>query len=330
MQTLSLQYERAKAIYELEKIRSKIIQLKFEGIDDKKDQIKSLQEKIEILSAKHQPKAVDVSLLKKLKAELKDAEEELAKAEKEMQDTQRVFSKQEDTVRKIENKVKQHKELDVDPLVREQLNWVKLTPRQKIIWILVENTLAAHDNLALAYIHKGDKRSAAEVHYRLGILFDKIEWNNFAIAEFIKGASIDPKPSADTYNLLGKLYGEIGNYEQARQIFTKTLEITPDSASIHTNLGLVHLKQGLEKEAKKEFQRAIELEPDFIEARQNLAVYYYEIEDYKNALKQWKNIHKINPDYPNLKKNIELAKKKIGPNLIGRLTNSVKSMLKRD
>jgi tetratricopeptide (TPR) repeat protein len=67
------------------------------------------------------------------------------------------------------------------------------------LWALIRDTIAAHDNLALAYIHKGEKEAAAGVHYGLGMLFDRIEWNNFAITEFKKGMDIDSSTSADIY-----------------------------------------------------------------------------------------------------------------------------------
>jgi tetratricopeptide (TPR) repeat protein len=193
--------------------------------------------------------------------------------------------------------------------------------------ILVKNNITAYNNLALVYIHKGGKKAAADVYYSLGTLFDKIGWNNFAIAEFQKGLDVDPAPSFDVYSLLGKLYREANNYKESAEMLEKALQIDSNSAPTHNNLGMVyarlasqedakkvgltHVKQTLEENAKKEYEKAIEISPNFTDAHQNLAVYFYERGEYRNALREWEIIYKINPEYPDLKKNLDLVKRKL-------------------
>lgn len=192
---------------------------------------------------------------------------------------------------------------------------------------LTGDIIIAYHNLALTYMHKENKKAAANVYYNLGMIFDKIGVNKLAIAEFEKGLSVDPAPSFDTYSLLGKLYQRTKSHKKSAEMLEKALEIDPNSAPAHNNLGMVyaelasqedtkkveltHVKQTLLESAKKEFQKAIEISPKFTEAHNNLAVYYYEKEDYRNALKEWQIIYEINPEYPNLKKNLDLVRTKL-------------------
>ena len=191
----------------------------------------------------------------------------------------------------------------------KQLDSQRQSLKQQELGVLVNNAIAAFENLALAHIHKGDRKTAAGVHYALGFLFDRIQWNNFAIDEFRKGISVDPKPSGDVYNSLGKLYGEIEDYESAIDVFTEALRISPDSPAIHTNLGVVYVRLGSDERARLEFQKAIEIEPNYVEAHQNLAVYYFDKGEYRKALEEWQTLLEIAPEYPNVKKNIDLARK---------------------
>ncbi len=190
--------------------------------------------------------------------------------------------------------------------------------------MLLKNNIIAYNNLAFVYMHKGDKKAAADVHYSLGTHFDKIGLTKFAIDEFQTGLADDPAPSFDVYSLLGKLYRETNDYKKSAEMLEKALAIDSNSASAHNNLGMVyaklasredtkkvelaHVKQTLLENAKKEFEKAIEISPSFTGAHQNLAVYYYGRGQYQDALKEWEIIYGINPEYPDLKKNLVLVK----------------------
>lgn len=192
---------------------------------------------------------------------------------------------------------------------------------------LTGDIIIAYHNLALTYMHKGNKEAGANVYYNLGMIFDEIGATTLAIAEFEKGLSVDPAPSFDTYSLTGKLYRRAKSLKKSAEMLEKALEIDPDSASVHNNLGMVyaelasqedtkkvelaHVKQTLLESARKEFEKAIEISPKFTEAHDNLAVYFYEKEDYRNALKEWEIIYEINPEYPNVKKNLDLVRKNL-------------------
>lgn len=192
---------------------------------------------------------------------------------------------------------------------------------------LTSDITIAYHNLALAYMHKENKKAGANVYYNLGMIFEKIGATILAIAEFEKGLSVDPAPSFDAYSLLGKLYRSTKSHKKSAEMLEKALEIDPNSALAHNNLGMVHVelasqedtkkvelthvKQTLLESAKKEFQKAIEISPKFADAHNNLALYYYEKGDYQQALKEWEIIYEINPEYPNLKKNLDLVKRKL-------------------
>jgi len=192
---------------------------------------------------------------------------------------------------------------------------------------LTSDIMIAYHNLALAYTHKGNKKAAATTYYNLGMIFDKIQANELAIAEFEKGLTVDTAPTFATYGVLGRLYRSTGDLRKSAAMLETALRIDPNSPTTHNNLGMVYaelasqedtsrvtlanVKQTLLENARKEFQEAIRIDPEFADAYNNLAVYHYEQEDYKNALEQWETVYKISPAYPTVEKNLELVRKKL-------------------
>ena len=189
--------------------------------------------------------------------------------------------------------------------------------------MLLKNNIISYNNLAFVYVHKGDRRAAADVRYSLGTHFEKIGLTRFAIDEFKKGLVDDPEPSFEIYSFLAKLYRNNNDHKNAAEMLEHALAIDPNSASAHNDLGMAYMelasledskkvelsyvKKTFSEKAKKEFEKAIELSPNFTNAHQNLATYHYERGEYEEALKQWETIYQINPEYPGLKQNLLLV-----------------------
>jgi tetratricopeptide (TPR) repeat protein len=63
----------------------------------------------------------------------------------------------------------------------------------------------------------------------------------------------------------------VGQYEKAREQFTKGLRVHPDLYGLHTGLGWTYLKLGDRARARESFRRALTLKPDYADARTGLA-----------------------------------------------------------
>ena len=62
------------------------------------------------------------------------------------------------------------------------------------------------------------------------------------------------------------------NYEEARTLYTKMLELRPDSHAVHTNLGLTLHRLGRNDEARERIARALEIDPKYELARSALGL----------------------------------------------------------
>ena len=79
------------------------------------------------------------------------------------------------------------------------------------------------------------------------------EISRHAEALLEEAIALDPKLS-DAYLLLGVLYFDRGNFDQAIQAYRKTIEIAPGVAEAHHRLALAYKRIGDESSAQREFQ----------------------------------------------------------------------------
>jgi tetratricopeptide (TPR) repeat protein len=97
----------------------------------------------------------------------------------------------------------------------------------------------AHNNMALASIDLGEF-AVAEAHYR-------------------ESLAIEPQPAI--YNDLGFVLDRQGLADEAAELYRKSLELDPDSASAHYNLATSLARRGEFAEAERHFRAALEVNP---------------------------------------------------------------------
>ena len=69
---------------------------------------------------------------------------------------------------------------------------------------------------------------------------------------------------------LGNLYRQQRQYQRAKAMFTKSLELQPGYAPAFNNLGLVFVAEGLLEEAKYCFEKALQADPLLDAAKSNM------------------------------------------------------------
>jgi tetratricopeptide (TPR) repeat protein len=98
----------------------------------------------------------------------------------------------------------------------------------------------AHNNLALASIDMGELE-LAEAHYR-------------------ESLAIEPQPAI--FNDLGFVLERQGLGDEAIELYRKSLELDPASASAHYNLAVSLARRGESTEAERHFRAALEQKPN--------------------------------------------------------------------
>lgn len=139
-----------------------------------------------------------------------------------------------------------------------------------------EQSLKARNNLAAAYISKGDLPTA--LRYVKEVL------------------AIQPKNVPAIVNL-GLLYLRDKKLDLAQLMFEKALGYDKGEARAYNNLGLTFFAKQLFPQAVIQWRKAVELDPTMDEARLNLASVYLDYLHYEAALEQFKAVRERFPNH---------------------------------
>ena len=102
----------------------------------------------------------------------------------------------------------------------------------------------------------------------------------------------------ETFNLAVQNHKK-NNYQTAKHLYLKTLNLDPKFVNAHYNLGnLLHVL-GEYKKAIKSFKKAIEIDPKFTDAYNNLGIIYDLIGKTTKAKFFYKKSIEIQPNYIN-------------------------------
>jgi tetratricopeptide (TPR) repeat protein len=107
-----------------------------------------------------------------------------------------------------------------------------------------------------------------------------------AVRLFTKLLEVDPN-SADAYNQIGYYYGFRGDYEKAIENLKKYQFMAPDQANPHDSLGEIQAYSGHYDEAIANLNRALSIKPDFFPAYDHLGVAYEGKGDYEKAIESY-------------------------------------------
>jgi len=118
-------------------------------------------------------------------------------------------------------------------------------------------------------------------------------YRDFPNSEDIKKELIDTLFSYGGY--LNDEY--ILEYEKARNIFKKTIEIDPNNYRAHYNLGIAYFNLGEMKKAKNAYKMAIKIKPDYKHCHYNIGLIYETKGDFKHALNHYEKALKIDPNF---------------------------------
>lgn len=104
-----------------------------------------------------------------------------------------------------------------------------------------------------------------------GISLQLLEEPSEAEKVYIRALSLATSEQAPAiFSNIGNLYRQIRQYENAKAMFSKALELRPGYAPAYNNLGLVFIVEGRLGEAVFCFNKAIESDPFLDAAKSNI------------------------------------------------------------
>ncbi len=146
----------------------------------------------------------------------------------------------------------------------------------------------------------------AQLHFQLGITYDRLGRFDQAVTEFQRVLQLDPK-NAPAMNYLGYSYAERGiKLAEAESFIQSALKIDPDNGAYHDSLGWVYYKQGKFPQAITELERAVLAQPEAL-VYEHLGDAHWADKKADRALQIWAKAFALDPKNKALKKKIENA-----------------------
>jgi tetratricopeptide (TPR) repeat protein len=87
-------------------------------------------------------------------------------------------------------------------------------------------------------------------------------------------------------------------YEKAKDLFKKIIEIEPNNYRAHYNLGIANFNLDKIEKAKECYQQAIKIKPDYKHCLYNIGLIYEREGKLKEALKYYEKALEIDPKFP--------------------------------
>lgn len=187
--------------------------------------------------------------------------------------------------------------------------------------------IKSHPNFALA-------------HQRLGLAAIANNDLGLAMNELQTAITLDSK-DPDTYNDLGLVYRQLGDYQSAKQAFGQAHSVDPkhlsasmnfadslastgslgsalrvlqqatiyhpDSPAAHNDLAALYARTGNDKAAAKEFAQTLSLNSGLASAHYGLGVASLNLKSYPKAINELETAQKLNPGILDLQNKLDLA-----------------------
>jgi tetratricopeptide (TPR) repeat protein len=101
---------------------------------------------------------------------------------------------------------------------------------------------------------------------------------------------------ADAYFMRGVAYGDLGDHQKEIIDYSKAIQLKPDDAAAYFNRGVTYGDLGDHQKAIIDYSRAIELKPDDAVPYRARGAAYYKLGDYKLAIKDLNKAIELKPD----------------------------------
>lgn len=149
---------------------------------------------------------------------------------------------------------------------------------------------------------KEQPEHAAEAHYRIGVLSNKLGNTEGAVQEFRTTLQLDPnhaqarKAVAAFYINRGAAARQQHQLNQALQDLQEAVKVDPGSSTAYLELGQAYEESGRGAEAVQEYQAAVNADPKNITAQLRLGQGYNAQKQYEQAVPAFNAVLESNPD----------------------------------
>ncbi len=134
------------------------------------------------------------------------------------------------------------------------------------------------------------------LYYARGISYERTKRWPDAEADFLYALELEPEQPF-VLNYLGYSWVDMGtNYDQAKGMLNRAVELRPNDGFIVDSLGWVHYRLGEYNDAVDQLERAVELEPGDPVINDHLGDAYWRVGRQREARYQWRRALSFDPE----------------------------------
>ena len=145
----------------------------------------------------------------------------------------------------------------------------------------------------------------------LGALFKQTGRLNESLITNQKSVQLSPD-DATAHSNLGITLKELGRLDEALASYNQAIALKPDLAEAHYNLGNIFKELGKLDDAEASYNQAIAFKPDYAEAHSNLGITLKELGRLDKALASYNQAIAFKPDYAEAHYNLGITLKELG------------------
>ncbi|MFW6334445.1 MAG: tetratricopeptide repeat protein, partial [Desulfosalsimonas sp.] len=128
----------------------------------------------------------------------------------------------------------------------------------------------------------------AELHYEMGVLYDKMGDTEAAIDKMLFVIEMDPE-NADALNYLGYTYADQDiRLQEAEALIRQALELDPDNGYFLDSMGWVYYRKGDYEKARQYIERAVDRVSDDPVILEHMGDVYSRLGDMQKALRYYR------------------------------------------
>lgn len=144
----------------------------------------------------------------------------------------------------------------------------------------------------------------ADMHYQLGASLYHVGKPEEGIAHFRTAlefyrrvAESESPPSAETYNNLGILCGQLQQYDESIRCFQRAVELEPSRVDSVANLAELYYRLKRLEESAASFRRVLEIDSSNVQAHYRLGTIAMAVGQRQEAVEHFREALRINPDF---------------------------------
>ena len=160
----------------------------------------------------------------------------------------------------------------------------------------------AHFNLGNALLRSGQQDEGR----RHLALYKRLEEEEDRIA-MLKNTLATHPDDAGAYHDLAVVYGQRGQYQEARLRYLQALDRDPAFAPAHHNLGNIHFRRGAIAAAEQRFRQALQADSTYVLSHLGLGNVYMLRKQYERAMASFRRGLRHQPNHPKLRRNLAAA-----------------------